>query len=94
MATEMHGSHNQERFLVMRPPGITDRVYIIGMMLQRLRDLGRVPAWVLSAECEHNRAHMLVKHGSERTGYRKTENKTTKIMFQNENGTQKEQNTK
>ena len=61
MATEMHESHNQERFLVMRPPGITDRVYIIGMMLQRLRDLGRVPAWVLSAECEQNRARMLAK---------------------------------
>ena len=61
MATEMHVSHNQERFLVMRPPGITDRVYIIGMMMQRLRDLGRVPAWVLSAECEQNMARMPAK---------------------------------
>ena len=38
--------HNHERFIVMRPPGVTDREYIIGAMLQHLRDLGKVSAHV------------------------------------------------
>ena len=52
----IHTMHNHERFIVMRPPGVTDREYIIGAMLQHLRDLGKVSACTLSTECEYNRA--------------------------------------